>query len=79
MLWPSIKKRTARRSTNRKCFDPNEGGSGTGSGTAGFGVSDSGIFGELAIELIVTTSVKFGAVLLEMQEAGAFRPLYQWS
>jgi hypothetical protein len=35
-----------------------------------FGVFESGVFGELAIELILTASVKFGAVPLEMQEAG---------
>jgi hypothetical protein len=70
MLWPRIKKRTARRSTNRKCLVPNEGGPGAAGAGVVFGVFESGVFGELAIELILTASVKFGAVPLEMQEAG---------
>jgi len=72
MLWPSQKKMTAKKSTNRKCLVPNEGGAGVaGAGVVEFGVLESGVFGELAIELILAASVKFGAVSPVRREGGA--------
>ena len=44
---------TAKTTTNRNCPIPNEGG---------FGPAGSVVFNELAIDLILTTSVNFGAV-----------------
>src|ERR1017187_8172404 len=46
MLWPSRKKRTAKKSTNRNSLVPNEGG---------FRPARSVVFNELAIDLILTT------------------------
>jgi hypothetical protein len=56
MLWPSRKKRTAKKSTNRNSLVPNEGG---------FRPAGSVVFNELAIDLILTTSVNLGAVRQE--------------
>jgi hypothetical protein len=53
MLWPSRKKRTAKKSTNRNSLVPNEGG---------FRPAGSVVFNELAIDLILNTSVNLGAV-----------------
>jgi hypothetical protein len=53
MLWPSRKKMTAKKTINRNCLIPNEGG---------FRPAGSVVFNELAIDLILTTSVNFGAV-----------------
>ena len=43
---------TAKKTTNRNCLIPNEGG---------FRPAGSVVFNELAIELILTTSVNLGA------------------
>jgi len=53
MLWPSRKKMTARKMANRNSLGPNEGG---------FRLAESVGFNELAMDLILTTSVDFGAL-----------------
>ncbi len=52
MLWPSRKKMTAKKTTNRNCLIPNEGG---------FRPAGPVVFSELAIDLILTTSANPGA------------------
>src|ERR1019366_3357106 len=52
MLWPSRKKMTAKKTTNRNCLIPNEGG---------FRPAGPVVFNELAIDLILTTSANLGA------------------
>src|ERR1019366_7159239 len=52
MLWPSRKKMTAKKTTNRNCLIPSEGG---------FRPAGSVVFTELAIDLILTTSANLGA------------------
>ena len=44
---------TAKKTTNRNCLIPNEGG---------FRPAGPVVFNELAIDLILTTSVNFGAL-----------------